>query len=91
MKTESLRELIDLQQSALSLKKRAENIFAPEDKIIQELCEKIGYGAVMDSAARLWYLKSGGSCHTTYHCFSVVESVTKEALKELEDIENGKS
>ena len=30
---------------------------APEDTEVRDLCERIGYGAVMDSAARQWFLK----------------------------------
>lgn len=40
---------------------RAEVISAPEDAAVRALCEKHGYGAVMDSAARLWAQKDGRS------------------------------
>lgn len=33
---------------------RAKHIHTPEDELVMSLCERIGYGAVMDSAARLW-------------------------------------
>lgn len=79
----ALKELIELQDSALNLKRRAEGITAPEDDIIKQLCERTGYGAVMDSAARQWYLKDPKGCHTTYHCYVVVESVTKKAREAL--------
>lgn len=72
-----VRELVDMQDSALSLKVRAENIKAPEDAEIKKLCERIGYGAVMDSAARQWYLIDPVGCHTTYHCYGVVKQVTE--------------
>eukprot|EP00919_Chromeraceae_sp_WS-2016_P053178 GHVR01126314.1.p1 GENE.GHVR01126314.1~~GHVR01126314.1.p1 ORF type:complete len:109 (-),score=18.73 GHVR01126314.1:300-626(-) len=36
---------------------RALHISAPEDVEIEELCERVGYGAVMDAAARLWAKK----------------------------------
>lgn len=36
---------------------RAIHIKAPEDTAVEILCERYGYGAVMDSAARLWARK----------------------------------
>lgn len=36
---------------------RARLINAPEDAVIKSLCEAIGYGAVIDSAARQWQCK----------------------------------
>lgn len=43
--------------------RRAERVHAPEDAEIEALCERIGYGAVMDAAMRLWLRKdrSGGA------------------------------
>lgn len=38
-------------------KTRAKLMNAPEDAEVRELCERIGYGAVMDSAARQWQKK----------------------------------
>lgn len=85
---DALRELIDLQDSALSLKPRAQGINAPEDATIRRLCEQVGYGAVMDSAARSWFLKCPVSCHTTYHCYSVVEMETEKAKAALDNFNN---
>lgn len=79
----ALDEVIELQGSALLLSKRAELIHAPEDALIKELCERIGYGAVMDSAARQWFLIDGTGCHTTYHCYGVVKDVTERAKQAL--------
>lgn len=36
---------------------RAQTINAPEDAEIEHLCERLGYGAVMDAAMRLWMRK----------------------------------
>jgi beta-galactosidase/beta-glucuronidase len=36
---------------------RATQIHAPEDPEILALCERLGFGAVMDSAARQWALR----------------------------------
>lgn len=37
------------------------NMTAPEDAEVEALCEKYGYGAVMDAASRLWARKPYGS------------------------------
>lgn len=80
----ALDDLIDLQKSALSLDARANGITAPEDKSVRALCERHGYGAVMDSAARQWHLRDGnGGGHTTYHSYSVVKKATIMAKKAL--------
>lgn len=36
---------------------RVRHVHAPEDEVVRALCERIGYGAVMDAAARLWRQK----------------------------------
>lgn len=85
---DALAELLGLQDSAICLKVRAENINAKEDEVIKQLCEHIGYGAVMDSAARQWYLKDNLGCHTTYHCFGVVKVVTEKAEQALATLDS---
>ena len=40
---------------------RVHSITAPEDEAVKHLCERHGYGAVMDSAARQWAKKPHGS------------------------------
>ena len=45
---------IDAKADARS---RAEHIHAPEDPEILALCERLGFGAVMDSAARQWAIR----------------------------------
>lgn len=34
-------------------------VVAPEDRAVAELCERHGYGAVMDAASRIWARKDG--------------------------------
>lgn len=34
-------------------------IVAPEDRAVADLCERHGYGAVMDAASRIWARKDG--------------------------------
>jgi hypothetical protein len=52
--------------SAFRAKALAERLL-PEDPLVLDLCEHHGFGAVMDSAARQWALRSGlrGHNHTT--------------------------
>lgn len=64
---------------------RARNVHAPEDEETKELCEKWGYGAVIDAAARLWYLKDDcgafayGPCVATIrHFIAAHEARLKE-------------
>ena len=72
-----LREAADLLSIADLKGFRANNVQAGEDGIVGEICERHGYGAVMDSAARQWYLKAiaiglPGSAHTTGHCTATI-------------------
>lgn len=46
---------------------------APEDRMIKDLCERIGYGAVMDSAARQWQRKDNWGAHTTAGAVGVLK------------------
>lgn len=48
------------------------DINAPEDAVVQALCERIGYGAVMDAAARLWGRKDGVGAFTVGPCRGTV-------------------
>lgn len=52
--------------------RRMRAIQAPEDSEIEALCERVGYGAVMDSAARLWRKKGGNGAHTIGACVGEV-------------------
>jgi hypothetical protein len=84
---ERLREVLEECDKILNLSdgegSRAKNITAPEDAVVKSLCEKWGYGAVMDSAQRQWFLKDGNGCHTTGACASTIRAVSKKltALK----------
>lgn len=49
-----------------------EAIHAPEDELIERLCQALGYGAVMDAAARLWYRRDPVAAHTTGPCAGMV-------------------
>lgn len=51
---------------------RRDGISAPEDPMIKDLCERIGYGAVMDSAARQWQRKDNFGAHTVGSCVGVI-------------------
>lgn len=59
--------------------KRAEVIFAPEDREVEALCERIGYGATMDAAARLWFRKDPKGAFTVGPCALTVRAALTEA------------
>ena len=55
-----------VEENNWQIKARAQHwlrrtISAPEDAAVEEICEKYGYGAVMDAASRLWARKPYGS------------------------------
>lgn len=59
---------------------RAKGITAPEDPQILDLCQRIGFGAVMDSAARQWRTKTGLghiAAHTTGACVGTLRDTVK--------------
>jgi hypothetical protein len=47
---------------------------APEDAAVDALCERFGYGAVMDAAARLWARRDPRGALTVGPCRATVES-----------------
>lgn len=70
-------------------------IRAPEDLPVAVLCETWGYGAVMDSAARLWRLKplhSGGdlAAHTHGAAAGTVQDTLAQVRAALAAIRGGK-
>lgn len=54
---------------------RAAVITTPEDPEIYELCEQIGYGAVMDSAARQWFIKDSNGALTVGSCAATIRQL----------------
>lgn len=71
---------------------RAVYIDAPEDAQVEVLCEKFGYGAVMDAAARLWAKKDSmgalyvaGGCLECRDLQSEARQLRKDALNQIAD------
>lgn len=57
---------------------RAGKVNAAEDGFVRDLCEQIGYGAVMDSAQRMWEVKDSKGCFTVGPClFTVREMISR--------------
>ena len=56
-----LREAVDEQTKARAQHWLRRTMTAPEDAEVEALCERCGYGAVMDAASRLWARKPYGS------------------------------
>jgi len=64
---------------------RTRKISAPEDPQILELCQRIGFGAVMDSAARQWRTMGdlgAIGAHTVGACVGTVQA-TLTMVREL--------
>lgn len=96
MPTDQEKELIEiLQETRVMLEHcdegRAGRVNAPEDAYVRELCERIGYGAVMDSAQRSWELKDAIGCFTCGPCLSTVRSLLKRIDKVLEECTDASS
>lgn len=82
---EQARELLELCDPS---GKRAEHIHAPEDEFIRNLCERVGYGAVMDSASRQWRSRDELGALGAHTCGPSVSSVRlglKRINEALED------
>ena len=60
-KVAGLREAVDEQTKARAQHWLRRTMTAPEDAEVEALCERCGYGAVMDAASRLWARKPHGS------------------------------
>lgn len=56
---------------------RAKNIFAPEDAEVFMLCNRVGFGAVMDSASRQWRTKIDMGHIGAHACGPCVGSVQR--------------
>lgn len=53
-------------------------LHAAEDAEVEALCERVGYGAVMDAAYRLWRRKDPVGAHTVGPCVGTVQAVLAE-------------
>lgn len=78
-------DLLENHENSLPYTKRP-NLNVPEDHLVLPICEKWGYGAVMNSASRLWYRKDPFGAQMGGPCVSVAESSIKEARKVLSEI-----
>lgn len=77
-KAEQLRQERDEAVKALSAlvcedPRSRDMITAPEDPAVEALCLVWGYGAVMDSAMRLWHRRHPGAAFTVCGCRTAAE------------------
>lgn len=72
--SEKLSELKEVLALIDGEGQRAAFIEAPEDAEVEQLCERIGYGAVMDAAARLWFKKDPIGALTVGPCAGTVRN-----------------
>ena len=66
-----------MMDSLKRLKSNAAHVHAPEDKFIKIICENHGYGAVISSAARQWFLKDPIGCIVPGWCAGTIEALKK--------------
>ena len=76
-------EIKDVTDSLADNDSRVETIKDNRDAEIKEMCEKLGYGAVMDAASRIWQKDKE---HGKLGAFIITECVgtTRHRLKRLE-------
>jgi hypothetical protein len=67
-----MRTYKDLLQFTLDNANARRDFRAPEDAEVERLCERIGYGAVMDAASRLWMKKTGGGAFVCGPCYDTL-------------------
>jgi hypothetical protein len=88
----ALREAVVFatEQRATAFLRR--NMNAPEDPHVEALCERYGYGAVMDAASRLWARKDGSGAFYIGGCIGYkTDDEARAALAALaEHEEKGK-
>lgn len=71
------RDLFHLLRMILDSSADRETLSAPEDELVEALCERIGYGAVMDSAARQWRRKDPVGAFLVGPCIGSVEAAVR--------------
>lgn len=83
VESEKLRKALDLVDPDMMGGEgdRARAISAPEDAAVDAICKRIGYGAVMDAAARLWFRVDPVGAFVTGPCAGMVRQA-RAALKE---------
>lgn len=70
------KEIVEwVREAAQRLDRRVDAVHAPEDAAVLKLCERIGYGAVIDSAFRQWERKQRaqgmwGAAHAPVGCLA---------------------
>lgn len=60
-------------------------LVAPEDHLIRDLCERRGYGAVIDSAVRQWRRKDPVGAHTQGMCVETLTMLLKQLREAVDD------
>jgi hypothetical protein len=63
-------ELLELVEMSVASR---EGICAEEDGIVLRVCQKYGFGAVIDSAARQWRDRDPNGAFTVGHCVATVQ------------------
>ncbi|MFV1538731.1 hypothetical protein [Phaeobacter sp. JH204B] len=83
-----LREALEwFEKHRLDAIARAGAITAREDCEVNVLCEKYGYGAVMDSAARQWACKPDGRSGAFFVGGCIGDTTARAALSQTGEVE----
>lgn len=78
-------EVLDLMDSEGV---RARNIVDNRcDDIVEQICESVGYGAVMDSAARQWFKKDSLGSFVSGPCAGTIRNLKAQVKAELKKFE----
>lgn len=77
----ALKALAKQLAECLAIQQGRDDIVDPREPEVAKLCERIGYGAVMDCAARLWNRKAPGGAFALAACRSEVDAVLAAARK----------
>ena len=80
---EAMREVLTL----MDVQGARQGIQAPEDAAVRALCERVGYGAVMDSAARQWRANDPQGAFLVGPCVCQVEQVLATPKQDAESDE----
>lgn len=72
-------ELVEGWQQAAAVAERAKMVGAPEDAEVEALCNRTGYGAVMDAASRLWVKRDPIGAFVCGPCLGTVQQALSRA------------
>jgi hypothetical protein len=70
-----LKEVLNLMDWKGDRARNLEKAKLPEDAMVKLVCDTYGYGAVMDSASRQWYLRDNHGAFLSGPCYLTVRKL----------------